>query len=102
MKTVLVIALLALWLVMRRWRRLSCLPAVAGPPWVTGLLFGAAVGIYVWEERRGWIARHASLGRAVLAPLDPYETLLAETGAAAPAVAPIPRPQVAELRLAVG
>jgi exosortase len=46
-----VIALLALWLVMRRWRRLSCLPAVAGPPWVTGLLFGAAVGIYVWAIR---------------------------------------------------
>ncbi|HSF94888.1 MAG TPA: capsule biosynthesis protein CapA [Thermohalobaculum sp.] len=44
----------------------------------------------------------ATLPQAMLAPLDPYETLLAETGAAAPAVAPIPRPQAAELRLAVG
>jgi EpsI family protein len=46
-----VIALLALWLVMRRWRRLSRLPAVAGPPLVTGLLLTAGLGAYVWAIR---------------------------------------------------
>jgi EpsI family protein len=46
-----VIALLVLWLVMRRWRRLSRLPAVAGPPLLTGLLLTAGLGAYVWSIR---------------------------------------------------
>jgi EpsI family protein len=46
-----VIALLVLWLVMRRWRRLSRLPAVAGPPLLTGLLLTAGLGAYVWSLR---------------------------------------------------
>jgi EpsI family protein len=46
-----VIALLVLWLVMRRWRRLAVLPVVAGPPLVTGALLLAGLGAYVWAIR---------------------------------------------------
>jgi EpsI family protein len=46
-----VIALLVLWLVMRRWRRLSRLPVVAGAPLVTGLLLLGGIGAYVWAMR---------------------------------------------------
>lgn len=47
------IAILVLWLMMRRWRRFSALPGQAGPLALTGLLLAAGVGVLWWALRVG-------------------------------------------------
>ena len=46
-----VIAILVLWLMMRRWRRFSALPGRPGSYALTGLLLAAGAGVFWWALR---------------------------------------------------